>query len=100
VIDDYIFTMNLTDRLYNLCFFCCDFEYMDTITYKDKNGIEKCIKSSDSNKIYFSLNFSAFESVTWYINGDSVQYGMDKDANGYFFPLYLYDSLWTNNYNK
>ena len=79
---------------------CCSggfagaFKSVDTITFKDKNGVEKCIKGTDSNRIYFPSNLTELDSVEWYINGYPVQTGTSQDINGYYFDLFEYEYLW------
>jgi len=58
-----------------------------TITYKDKNGKEKCLDLRDSNKIYLPLSMKLDSNIVWIVNGDTVATTTDKDTAGYFFPI-------------
>jgi len=57
-----------------------------TITYRDKNGKEKCLPESDSLKIHFPLSMP-LDSAVWLVNGDTVQTGTDKDSVSFSFPI-------------
>ena len=64
------------------------FYLLDTITYKDSEGNEKCLDVRDSSRIYFPLSFSVLDSATWKINGDTVRKGFTGiDSNGKYFRL-------------
>ena len=97
---DFYITMNLTDKLYYLCSFCCDFIPLDTIYYEDKNGIAICLPDTGDYHIYFPTKIAP--SIAYYFTVNREFLGMQMQTiirNGityYYFPLSNYSHLWSN----
>ena len=86
-------TLKIGNKIDTITAFCgnnpfSNFKNGDTIYFKDKiTDVELCLNPDEENRIYFPDDMEGLDSVVWFVNGDSVRTGTQKDTNGYFFEL-------------